>query len=139
RDHRKNGGVGGSAGKEDGRVFQPEWESMDRKDLRRLQSERLRKVVERVYHRVPFYRQRFDEAGITPEDIRGVEDLHRLPFTRKADLREQYPFGLFAVDLKQVIRIHASSGTKGKPTVVGYTRTDIEHWADVCARAIVAS
>ena len=120
-------------------MFQPEWESMDRKDLRRLQSERLRKVVERVYHRVPFYRQRFDEAGITPEDIRGVEDLHRLPFTRKADLREQYPFGLFAVDLKQVIRIHASSGTKGKPTVVGYTRTDIEHWADVCARAIVAS
>src|SRR5690606_18865956 len=112
---------------------------MDRKDLRRLQSERLREVVERVYQRVPFYRQRFDEAGITPEDIRGVEDLHRLPFTRKADLREQYPFGLFAVDLKQVIRIHASSGTKGKPTVVGYTRTDIEHWADVCARAIVAS
>ena len=120
-------------------MFQPELEAMDRKDLRKLQSERLQRIVERVYHRVPFYRRKFDEAGISPEDIRGVEDLHRLPFTRKTDLREQYPFGLFAVDMEQVARIHASSGTKGKPTVVGYTRKDIEHWADVCARAIVAS
>lgn len=120
-------------------MFQPEWESLDRQDLRKLQSIRLRKRVEQVYHRVPFYRRKFDEAGITPEDIRGVEDLHRLPFTRKTDLREQYPFGLFAVDMKQVVRIHSSSGTKGKMTVVGYTRKDIEHWADVCARAIVAA
>jgi phenylacetate-CoA ligase len=120
-------------------VFQPEWESMDRKELRKLQSARLRERVEQVYHRVPFYRRRFEEAGITPEKIRGVEDLHRLPFTRKTDLREQYPFGLFAVEMKQVVRIHSSSGTKGKMTVVGYTRKDIEHWADVCARAIVAS
>lgn len=120
-------------------LFQPEIETMDRPALKRLQSALLRETVERVYHRVPFYRRLFDERGIKPEDIRGVEDLHKLPFTKKADLRENYPFGFFAVDLKDVVRIHGSSGTKGKPTVVGYTKKDIQNWAEVCARAIVTA
>lgn len=120
-------------------MFQPEFEAMPRNVLLRLQSERLRQTVERVYHRVQFYRQRMDECGIKPEQIRSVEDITRLPFTRKQDLREQYPFGLFTVDLSEVKRLHASSGTKGKPTVVGYTRRDLENWADLCARAIVAA
>jgi phenylacetate-CoA ligase len=108
---------------------------LDRAALERLQVERLRETVRRVIAHVPFYRERFRAAGVGPEDIRGIEDVRRLPFTTKQDLRDHYPFGLFAVPLADVARIHASSGTTGKMTVVGYTRRDIESWAEVCARS----
>jgi phenylacetate-CoA ligase len=95
--------------------------------------------VTRVHAKVPFYREAFDRAGVRPDQVRSLEDLRRLPFTRKADLRDHYPFGLFAVPLDQVVRVHASSGTTGKPTVVGYTRADLGVWAEVCARSLAAS
>lgn len=106
--------------------------------MRTLQLKRLQKTVARVYGRVPFYRAKFDAKGLKPEDIKSLEDVTKLPFTVKQDLRDHYPFGLFAADLKDVVRLHASSGTSGKPTVVGYTRNDIEHWAEVVARCIAA-
>lgn len=106
-------------------IFQPELETLPRPQLKALQDERLREQVPYVYARVPFYRQRLDEAGIKPGDIRGVEDLPKLPFTRKKDLREHYPFGMFAVGREELARIHASSGTTGKPTVVGYTTVQV--------------
>jgi phenylacetate-CoA ligase len=117
-------------------LFQRDLETLDRRRLEALQAERLQRTVERVYHLVPYYRQRLDQAGVTPDSIQCVDDVRRLPFTRKVDLREQYPFGLFAVEQEEVARIHASSGTKGKPTVVGYTKGDLERWAALCARAI---
>lgn len=100
-------------------------ECMEREKLRELQSQRLVKTVERVYYNVPYYRNLMQERGIAPEDIKGIEDLSKLPFTTKDDLRNNYPYGLFAVPLSEIVRIHASSGTTGKPTVVGYTRQDI--------------
>jgi phenylacetate-CoA ligase len=103
-------------------IFQPELETLSRERLEKLQDERLRFVVGYVYERVPFYRQRLDEAGVDPKAFGGLKDLHKLPFTRKDHLRENYPFGLFAVPREEVARIHASSGTTGKPTVVGYTK-----------------
>ena len=114
-------------------------ETMPRSDLEALQRQRLSDLVARVYARVPFYRESFDRAGVRPEQIRSLDDLRRLPFTRKSDLRDHYPFGLFAVPVDQVVRVHASSGTTGKPTVVGYTRTDLGMWAEVCARSLAAS
>lgn len=114
-------------------------ETMPRPDLAALQLARLQALARRVWERVPFYRQAFDRCGVRPEQIRSLDDLRRLPFTRKADLRDHYPFGLFAVPRDQVIRVHASSGTTGKPTVVGYTRGDIALWAEVCARCLAAS
>ena len=114
-------------------------ETMERSALRQLQSDALKKIVEYVYQRVPFYKQLFDANGVSPEEIRGIEDLGRLPFTKKTDMRDNYPFGLFAVPMNEVIRTHASSGTTGKPTVVGYTRHDIEAWAEVCARCLAMS
>jgi phenylacetate-CoA ligase len=114
-------------------------ETMPREDLAALQLARLQSQARRVYERVPFYRSAFDRAGVRPDSIRALEDLRRLPFTRKVDLRDHYPFGLFAVPLEQVIRVHASSGTTGKPTVVGYTRADLAVWAEVCARCLAAS
>jgi phenylacetate-CoA ligase len=114
-------------------------ETMPRAEMQKLQSERLRKIVAYVYERVPFYRRQFAEAGITPGDIKDIRDLTKLPFTRKTDLRDNYPFGLFAVPREEVIRIHASSGTTGKPTVVGYTRDDLQIWAEVCARCLALS
>lgn len=116
-------------------IWNPEIETMPLEQMRALQSERLAKLVAYVYERVPFYKQKLDEVGIRPGDIRSVADLSRLPFTKKRDLRDHYPFGLFAVPMEQVIRVHASSGTTGKPTVVGYTRDDITMWAEVCARS----
>lgn len=107
-------------------------------ELRALQSERLQDAVKRVYERVPYYRAKLDAAGVKPEDIGGIEDIVRLPFTTKDDLRETYPFGLFAVPMEEVVRIHASSGTTGKSTVVGYTRRDIAMWAEVMARTLGA-
>ncbi len=114
-------------------------ESLPRNKLRELQDEKLRTMIRYVYERVPFYQQRFRERGIQPDDIRSVEDLSRLPFTRKQDLAEQYPFGLLAVPREQVIRIHASSGTMGKSTVVCYTRNDIELFSEMMARSLVAA
>jgi phenylacetate-CoA ligase len=109
-------------------------EKMPRDELKELQSKRLRYLVDYVYRNSPFYRRRLRDAGIHPEDISGIEDITKLPFTTKQDLRDNYPFGLFCVPLKKVIRVHASSGTTGKPTLVGYTRGDIEKWASLMAR-----
>jgi phenylacetate-CoA ligase len=120
-------------------IFDREHECMSREDLRRLQEERLKALVKRVYDRVPFYRDLLDTTGVTPEQVRGLDDLARLPMTRKYNLRDEYPFGLFATPLKEVVRIHASSGTTGKPTTVGYTRNDIAMWAEVCARALACA
>lgn len=111
-------------------------ECMDRESLRAIQDERLRDVVRRVYVHVPFYREKMQKLGITPADIRGVQDLHLLPFTEKQDLRDNYPFGLFAVPQSEIVRIHASSGTTGKPSVSGYTSGDIDRWSELMARAM---
>ncbi len=121
------------------RYFQPDIETMPLPKLRQLQSERLRRLTAYLYERVPFYKQQLDEAGIRPSDVSGVESLHKLPFTRKHHLRGHYPFGLFAVPQQEVVRIHASSGTTGKPTVVGYTRQDIAVFSEVVARSLVAA
>ena len=112
-------------------------ECMSRDEKIVLQSARLVKTVDRVYHNVPFYRKKMQSIGIEPGDVRGVEDLHILPFTTKADLRDNYPFGLFAVPQSEIVRIHASSGTTGKATVVGYTRKDLEIWSECVARALI--
>jgi len=109
-------------------------ETMARADLDQLQGDRLSKLALYVYERTPFYKQKFDEMGIAPTDIKDLSDITKLPFTRKADLRDHYPFGLFAVPRDQVVRIHASSGTTGKPTVVGYTQNDIDVWTEIVAR-----
>jgi len=111
---------------------------MDREQLLKLQSERLVSTVQRVYHNVSYYRNLMQKRGLVPEDIRGVEDLSKLPFTTKQDLRDNYPYGLFAVPLSEIVRIHASSGTTGKPTVVGYTRTDIVSWSELMARSLTS-
>jgi len=108
-----------------------------REELRALQLERLKETVQRAYHLVPFYRRKFDEAGVKPEDIKSLEDLQKLPFTTKQDLRDNYPFGLFAVPMEQVVRIHSSSGTTGKPTVVGYTEHDLKVWTEVMVRTLL--
>ncbi|MFC4075885.1 phenylacetate--CoA ligase family protein [Salinithrix halophila] len=118
-------------------MFQRDVETCPREKLEELQLERLRETVERVWHRVPFYREKLDGLNLRPDSIRSLADLEKLPFTRKSDLRDQYPFGFFAVNREEVARIHGSSGTRGKPTVVGYTKGDIDRWAEVCARAIV--
>ena len=113
-------------------------ECMDRENLRKIQSIRLKKTVERVYHDTPFYRKKMQELGITPDDINDISDIVKLPFTTKYDLRDNYPFGLCAVPMSQIVRIHASSGTTGKPTVVGYTRKDLSVWAECLSRAFTA-
>ena len=109
-------------------------ETLPREEMEALQTARLKETVERVYHTVAPYRKKMDEAGIKPEDIRGLEDLHNLPFVTKQDMRDNYPFGLFAVPKEKLIRIHASSGTTGKPTVVGYTKKDLDVWSDCVCR-----
>lgn len=111
-------------------------ECMSRDEMTVLQSARLVKTVDRVYHNVPFYRKKMQQLGIEPGDIRGIEDLSKLPFTTKNDLRDNYPFGLFAVPQSEIVRVHASSGTTGKATVVGYTRRDLEIWSECVARAL---
>jgi phenylacetate-CoA ligase len=120
-------------------LFDEEYETLPREALEALQLKRLIAVSERVYATVPFYKKKFDEARIKPSDIKSLKDLRRLPFTNKIDLRDNYPFGLFAVPMEQVVRIHASSGTTGKPTVVGYTRRDISTWAELMARSLAAA
>jgi phenylacetate-CoA ligase len=111
-------------------------EMSSRHEMETLQLERLQQTVKRVYENVPFYRKKLTESNVKPDDIRSLEDIRKLPFTTKKDLRENYPFGLLAVDLKKCVRVHASSGTSGKPTVVAYTKNDIDNWADIVARAI---
>jgi phenylacetate-CoA ligase len=113
-------------------------ECMDREQLRELQGKRLKKMAEYVYHNTPFYRKKFQEMGLEPGDIQGLDDLHKLPFTNKLDLRDTYPYGLAAVPMSQVVRIHASSGTTGKPIVVLNTRKDLAMWAESISRAFYA-
>lgn len=119
--------------------YQPQIETASRETIVALQNEQLVKTVKRVYENVPFYREKMDAVGVKPEDIRSIDDLHKLPFSYKKDLRDTYPFGLFAVPMKEVVRLHASSGTTGKQIVVGYTKNDMELWADCFARALVAA
>jgi len=120
-------------------IWNKEFETMPREGLKELQGQRLRQAVEYVSKRVPFYQRKFKEAGIKPEDIHGLDDIGRLPFTTKGDLRNEYPFGMFAVPLEEVVRIHASSGTTGKPTVGGYTRNDLKIWGEVMARTVTSA
>ncbi|ACM60605.1 phenylacetate-CoA ligase [Caldicellulosiruptor bescii] len=116
-----------------------EYEKLNRKQYEELQLERLKRTVERVYENVPFYRKKFDEIGVKPHHIKNLKDIRLLPFTTKDDLRENYPYGLFTVPLSKIVRIHASSGTTGKPTVVGYTKHDMEVWTEVVARIVTAA
>ena len=120
-------------------IWNEKFETMPREEMRKWQGEKLREMVERVYYNVPFYRKKLQEINIQPEDIEGIDDLARLPFTSKTDLRDNYPYGLFAVPMSEIIRIHASSGTTGKPTVVGYTRRDIALWSEVVARILTSA
>jgi len=119
--------------------FEPQFEAMDRAELAQLQLERLQQTLLRVGRNVPLYRKRFAEHDIDPETFADVADLRRLPFTTKADLREAYPYGLFAVPLRDVVRLHASSGTSGKPVVAGYTRNDVKTWSRLVGRVLVAA
>lgn len=121
------------------RYYQPEIETMSVKELAKLQSERLVEQVRHVYDNVKFYRERMDEAGISPEDIRGIEDLHKLPFITKNDLRNEYPYGLLGVPLSECVRIQSTSGTTGRRVVAFYTQEDLNIWEECCARAIVAA
>ncbi len=118
--------------------FQKELETMPRRELEALQLERLRHQVDYCMRNIPFYAKRLGEAGVTPEKIKSLSDAQYIPMTTKADIRDNYPYGLFAVPMKEIVRIHASSGTTGKPTVVGYTRRDLDSWSDCVARLCVA-
>lgn len=117
-------------------IWNEKIECASREEMRMIQSERLRDTVNRIYHNVPYYRKKMQEVGLTANDIHGIEDLTKLPFTIKYDLRDNYPFGLFTVPMSEIVRLHASSGTTGKPTVVGYTRKDIQMWAEVVSRSL---
>ncbi len=120
-------------------IWDPTYECMPREELEQLQLERLQATLNRVYKAVTCYRRKFDEAGIDPENVKSLSDLAKLPFTTKEDLRLNYPYGMFAVPLREVVRIHSSSGTTGKPTVVGYTKNDIKLWANLVARFMTAA
>jgi phenylacetate-CoA ligase len=120
-------------------IYNEEFETLPREVLEALQFKRLQQVVQRVYHTVGFYRRSFDAAGVKPDDVKTLADLSRLPFTSKQDLRDNYPFGLFAVPMSSVVRLHASSGTTGRSTVVGYTKRDIDTWSELMARCFVAA
>lgn len=117
--------------------YDPEHETMPREKLEQLQLDRLKATVKKVYRAVPFYKKKFKERGIEPGDIKTLEDIQKLPFTYKQDLRDNYPYGLFSAPMDRIIRLHASSGTTGKPSVVGYTKKDISNWADLIARCLV--
>ena len=121
------------------KYFSPEIETASRDYLHAIQSARLIKTVKRCYENIPFYKAKFDEMGLKPEDIHSIDDIGKLPFTVKQDLRDHYPFGLFAVPREELVRVHASSGTTGKQTVVGYTRGDIDRWSECAARALTAA
>lgn len=121
-----------------GNYYNPEVETASREELDRIQTERLKEQVKHVYDNVPLYRERMDKAGVKPEDIQTLDDIRKLPFTSKQDLRDTYPYGMFAVPMSEVTRIHASSGTTGKQIVVGYTDGDLDIWNTCCARQLVA-
>jgi phenylacetate-CoA ligase len=120
-------------------IYNEEFETLPREVLEALQLKRLKQVVQRVYHTVGFYGKAFDEAGVIPDDVKTLDDLKRFPFTTKQDLRDNYPFGMFAVPMSSVVRLHASSGTTGRSTVVGYTKRDIDTWSELMARCFVAA
>ncbi len=122
-----------------GKYWNEEIECMSREDMKKLQSERLVKQVKHVWDNVPYYRKKMEEKGVTPDDVKGIEDLHKLPFLTKADLRECYPYGLLATPLKDCVRIQSTSGTTGKRVVAFYTQHDLDLWEDCCARAITAA
>ncbi len=121
------------------RYYQPEIETMKLEDMQALQSKRLVAQVKHVYENMPYYREKMKQAGVKPEDIHGIEDLHKLPFLSKDDLRDQYPYGLLATDLKNCVRIQSTSGTTGRRVVAFYTQHDVDLWEDCCARAVVAA
>ncbi|KZX14293.1 phenylacetate--CoA ligase family protein [Methanobrevibacter curvatus] len=118
-------------------IYNEKYETMDIDEKKELQLRRLQKIVKTAYEKVPFYKKKFDDAGVKPEDIKTLKDIEKIPFTTKADLREAYPFGMFAVDEEEIVEIHTTSGTTGKPTVTGYTKKDIGIWQEIIARAIV--
>ena len=120
------------------RMFNPEMETMPHEQMRALQLERLKRMVAYCYERVPMYRTRMDDMGVKPQDIRTLSDVSLLPFTVKDDVRDHYPYGLLAVPMKEIVRLHASSGTTGKPITAGYTRNDLNNWAEMVARLCVA-
>ena len=119
-------------------IWNPKIETLPREEIEQVQIERLQSMLNRAYQRVPFYRRLFDEQGVVPEDVGSPDDLAGLPFTTKEDLRDTYPYGMFAVTLRDIVRIHSSSGTTGKPTVVGYTENDLKHWREIVARILTA-
>ncbi len=121
------------------KYFQPEIETAPVEELRAIQSEKLVKQVKHVYENVKYYRDLMDEKGVTPDDIKSIDDLHKLPFLAKSDLRDAYPYGLLGTDLKNCVRIHSTSGTTGRRVVAFYTKNDVDLWEDCCARAIVAA
>lgn len=121
------------------KIYNPDVECMDRASIRAIQDQRLKKTVAHVYNNVPVYRERMDKAGVKPEDIRGIEDLHLLPFTNKTDLRDNFPYGLLAVPREEIVRIQGSSGTTGKPIVSGYTENDVDVWTEMVARSLTAA
>ncbi len=121
------------------KIYDKKIETMSRTRMRALQLRRLKEIVAYAYGRVPFYRKKYDEAGVKPSDIKTLEDINKLPFVTKADLRENYPYGMLAVPLSELARVHASSGTSGKPTVVAYTKEDMEDWTECVARLVVAA
>jgi len=120
-------------------IFNPKMECMSRDERIALQNERLRQVVRHEYDHVKLYRERMDAKGVKPEDIRTIEDMRYLPFTEKTDLRDEFPYGLLAVPKSEIVRIHGSSGTTGKPIVSGYTREDVEIWSEMMARTLTAA
>ena len=117
-------------------IWNEKIECASRDEMAAVQSERLKQTVQRIYHNIPSYRTKMQEIGMLPDDVRSVEDLKKLPFTNKTDLRDNYPFGMFTVPMSEIVRVHASSGTTGKPTVVGYTRNDLNMWAEVVTRSL---
>ena len=119
-------------------IWNPNKECMPREQMRELQGKRLCKLVQYVYHNVPFYRHKMQEMDLTPDDIRSIDDITKLPFTTKQDLRDNYPYGLMAAPPSEVVRVHASSGTTGNPTIVGYTRRDLSIWSEVMSRCLSA-
>ncbi|WP_458399229.1 phenylacetate--CoA ligase family protein [Mailhella sp.] len=121
------------------KYYQPEIETASVDEIKKIQLERLQEQVKHVYANVPYYREKMDKAGVKPEDIKELADIAKLPFNYKQDLRDTYPYGMFAVPLKDVVRLHASSGTTGKQVVAGYTRGDLDIWAECCARALTAA
>ncbi|WP_372652042.1 phenylacetate--CoA ligase family protein [Draconibacterium sp.] len=120
-------------------IWNEKIECASRDEMAAVQSERLKQTVQRIYHNIPSYRAKMQEIGMLPGDVRSVEDLKSLPFTNKTDLRDNYPFGMFTVPMSEIVRVHASSGTTGKPTVVGYTRNDLSMWAEVVTRSLCMS